>query len=149
MTFCEQVISASQTIENRSSTIWQAFYFGRNQCCNNFAVLKYIIEKDIYFAPYAFKYLIPYSWKRAASLIVLLSNSSISFCLENGLQSLSVILLLDYSNQGHLTKFSTHLMKKIVNVHSSFPTNWPCNQAVHLRGNRFLVILDYLLENQC
>ena len=50
-------------------------------------------------------------------------------------------LLLDYSNQGHLTKFST-LMKKIVNVYSSFPTNYPCNQAVHHKDNRFLVILD-------
>ena len=60
-----------------------------------------------------------------------------------------VRLLLDYSNQGHLIKFSTNLMKKIVNVYSSFPTNYPCNQAVHHKGNRFLVILDNLLENHC
>ena len=58
-------------------------------------------------------------------------------------------LLLDYTNQGHLTKFSTNLMKKIVNVYSSFPTNYPCNQAVHHKGNRFLVILDNFLENHC
>ena len=58
-------------------------------------------------------------------------------------------LLLDYSNQGHLTKFSTNLMKKIVNIYSSFPTNNPCNQAVHLKDNRFLVILDNFLENHC
>ena len=58
-------------------------------------------------------------------------------------------LLLDYSNQGHLTKFSTNLMRKIVNVYSSFPTNYPCNQAVYHKGNRFLVILDNFLENHC
>ena len=27
--------------------------------------------------------------------------------------------------------------EKIVNVYSSFPTNNPCNQAVHLKDNRF------------
>ena len=58
-------------------------------------------------------------------------------------------LLLDYSNQGHLTKFSTNLMRKIVNVYSSFPTHYPCNQAVHHKDNRFLVILDNVLENHC
>ena len=52
-------------------------------------------------------------------------------------------LLLDYSYQGHLTKFSTNLMKKIVNVYSSFPTNYPC----HHKDNRVLVILDNFLEN--
>ena len=62
---------------------------------------------------------------------------------------LALGLLLDYSNQGHLTKFSTNLMKKTVNVYSSFPTNNPCNQAVHLKDNRFLVILDNFLENHC
>ena len=58
-------------------------------------------------------------------------------------------LLLDYSNQGHLTKFPTNLMKTIVNVYISFPTNNPCSQAVHLKDNRFLVILDNFLENHC
>ena len=60
-----------------------------------------------------------------------------------------ISLLLDYSNQGHLTKFSTNLMEKIVNVYSSFPTNYPCNQAVHHKDNRVLVILDNFLENHC
>ena len=59
------------------------------------------------------------------------------------------ILLLDYSNQGHLTKFSTNLMKQIVNAYSSFQTNNPCNQAVHLKDNRFLGILENFLENHC
>ena len=27
-------------------------------------------------------------------------------------------------------------------VNKSFPTNYPCNQAVHRKGNRFVVILD-------
>ena len=59
------------------------------------------------------------------------------------------VLLLDYSNQHHLTKFSTNLMKKIVNVYSSFPTTYPCYQAVHHKDYRFLVILDNFLENHC
>ena len=58
-------------------------------------------------------------------------------------------LLLDFSNQGHMTKSSTNLMKKIVNVYSSFPTNYPCNQAVHHKDNRFLVTLDNFLEYHC
>ena len=47
------------------------------------------------------------------------------------------LLLLDYTNQGHLTKFSTNLMNKTVNVYNSFPTNYPCNHAMHHKGNSF------------
>ena len=38
---------------------------------------------------------------------------------------------------------------KIAEVNNSFPANKLCNQAVHLKGNRFVVILDNLLENYC
>lgn len=33
---------------------------------------------------------------------------------------------------------------KIVN---SFPTNYPCNEAVRYKGNRFVVVLDNLLTS--
>lgn len=33
---------------------------------------------------------------------------------------------------------------KIVN---SFPTNYPCNEAVRYKGNRFVVVLDKLLTS--
>ena len=62
--------------------------------------------------------------------------------LQKFVQDGYILLLLDYTNQGHLTKFRTNLMEKIVNVYSSFSTNYPCIQAVYHTGNRFLVILD-------
>ena len=31
----------------------------------------------------------------------------------------------DYSNQGHLTNFSTNLMNKYRGVNNNFPTNYP------------------------
>ena len=57
------------------------------------------------------------------------------------------ILQCDYSNQGHPIKFSTNLTNKQRGGLQQFPTNYPCNQAVHYKGNRIVVILDNLLEN--
>ena len=46
----------------------------------------------------------------------------------------------NFSNQGQPMKFSTNLWIKIVEVNNSFPTNYPCDQAVHYKSNRLVVI---------
>ena len=74
--------------------------------------------------------------------VSLIKNVLNSCSLQKFVQDGYILLLLDYTNQGHLTKFRTNLMEKIVNVYSSFSTNYPCIQAVYHTGNRFLVILD-------
>ena len=38
---------------------------------------------------------------------------------------------------------------KMAEVDNSFPTNYACNQAVNYTDNRFLIILDNLLESYC
>ena len=50
-------------------------------------------------------------------------------------------LQCDYSNQGHPTKLSTNLTNKLnCGDHPKFSrTNYPCNQAVHHKDNRFVV----------
>lgn len=58
-----------------------------------------------------------------------------------------VYLLCDYRYQGHITKCSTNLTNKMVDVSNSFPTNHPgCTQICCFR-NVQLGYKDNMLEN--